>query len=227
MTALRGALRRGRRDHLDAGHHHGGPAFERRASEAQFEAAWFAVVDGCQLDFESRGSGFAFEVPAQVFGDQLGVFGPHQVGEPPAKELARVRRAAQFGESRIGEFDAVALDQHRLVHRLEQATIQVFAFLACGTLCLQPLDQAIDALRDVTGAALARIRRETLGQVAAAGDRLYTLTQFAQPLDLARALQQGHGQRSRDGTQQDQRDRNGGHAQDWPCPLGRLVPASP
>ena len=64
MTALRITLRlRGGR-HLDAGDHDGGPPFDRRARETQFEARRFTVTDRRQFDFESRGGGRTFAMAA-------------------------------------------------------------------------------------------------------------------------------------------------------------------
>ncbi len=181
---------------------------------------------GAEVDFQSLRRGLASEVPAQVLVHQFGVFGTHQFGQPAADELGRVRDAAEFGKAGIGEFDAVAFDEHCFVHGSEQAPVNAFALVARRALLLQPLDQAIDAFGNIGGAACSCVRRESLGEVAALGHGLHAFAEFAQPADFTRALHQGNRQRYRHGTQQDQRKRQDGHAPDWPCPLGLRFPTA-
>ncbi len=163
-------------------------------------------------------------MPAQVFVHQFGVLGANQFGQPAADELGRIRHAAEFGKAGIGQFDAVAFDQHGLVHRAEQAAIHAFTLVARRALLLQPLDQAIDALRDLAGAACRGVGGESLGEVAALGHGQDAFAEFAQPADFTSALRQGNRQHDCYGTQQDQRKRHDGHALDWPCPLGLCFP---
>ncbi len=197
------------RRHLDAGHHHRGTPIQHRARKAEFEPVRLASGIRLQFDLEPRRRGFARRVAAQVFGDEFGVVGVDEVGEPAAEQLAGIRHAREFREARVRELDAVALDQHRFVHRFEQPPVDALALFACRALDLQSLDQAVDAAGDLAGAALARMRREALGQVAAVGDGLQALAELAQALDFARTLQQRHGQHDRHGSQQDQREHHG------------------
>ncbi len=70
------------------------------------------------------------------------------------------------------------------------------------------------------------MRREALGQVAALRHGLHALAEFAQAPDLARTLQQRHGQPDRYGSQQDQREHQGVVLRTGHDPAGRGQPHS-
>ncbi len=177
-----------------------------------------------QFDFEPRRRGFARRMAAQVFGDEFGIVGVDEVGQAASEELAGIHHAREFGEARVRQLDAVAFDQHRFGHRLEQPPVDGLPLFARRALDLQSFDQAVDAAGDLASAALARMGREALGQVAAVGHGLHPLAEFAQAMDLAQTLQQRHGQHDRYGTQQNQREHHGVILRAGHVPVGRGHP---
>jgi hypothetical protein len=72
--------------------------------------------------------------------DQLDIFRRDEIGERPPDDLGG-GRAEHRQESRVGEQDALAVHQHRVVHRLDEALKQLLAVLQPRAALLEIFEQ--------------------------------------------------------------------------------------
>ena len=179
------------RRHLERGDEQRGLPLVTDAREAEFDARR-AAPGAAHLRLEHQRRAEAVAVAAHVLLDEPRKIGVDEFVQRAADQLARRGGAAQLGEPRIGHLHAVALDGHGLVHRLGQTAIDELALGARRGLALQPREQLVGLLRKLGGAPLARVRRETLRQVAGLGDRGEPFAQVAHTAHFTGAARKQH-----------------------------------
>ncbi len=108
----------------------------------QLDAGDLAVLAD-ELDFIALGRGFAGQSPAQIVLHQLDIFRRDELGQRLADHIRRAR-AQQRQKARVGEQDGLAVNQHRIVHRLDQALKQLLAVVQPRAALLEILEQLID-----------------------------------------------------------------------------------
>ena len=142
----------------------------------QLDARHFPVQSE-EFDFVAFGGRLARKTPVQVAFHQLDIFRRNEVGQRFADGV-RGSNAQQGEKTRIGEQDVPAVNQHGVVHRLDQALKELLAVLQAGAALVEIFQQFVDRgaqlperaaaleLDAAHGARLARELHDLLGKVA-------------------------------------------------------------
>jgi len=205
-----------RRAHLDGRDQQRRLALVADRRQCQLDAR-DTTVRGGQLDLEPLGGRLAGAKAPQVAGQQLSVVRVHDLGERAAGEVGRRGGAAQLGESRVREPDAVAFNGEAFVHRLGEAAIERLALGARRRLALQPGHEPLGTAGHVGGEPAGGVGRERFGVLTGRGDGLESLAELAHLDDLAHARRKQHREQCCQQSDGDERDGQHGFGPGRPC----------
>ncbi len=136
------ALAHGIERHHGAGSrgHHRSPRFGQHFKGCEQQRRFAGAVDqevrelharhlrlsADELDLVALGRGLAGQPPPQIVGHQLGIFRRDEIGQGATHDLGGAQ-IEQRQKARVGEQDAIAMHEHRVVHGLDQALEELFA----------------------------------------------------------------------------------------------------
>ena len=106
-----------------------------------------------ELDFVAFGRRLARQAAAQIAFHQLDIFRRNEIGQRLADDV-RGGNAQQGQETRIGEQDVFAVNQHGVVHRLDQALKELFAVLQTRAALVEIFSSSLTAAPSCPSARL-------------------------------------------------------------------------